>query len=130
MIVALPTQRLDLFSSASGGVLFLLSKLPLGIGRAILEASNRAFLESSGFLSWPNRWAGREVVPELVGSVEPYQVGELAVEVLKCPGRLEQMVADLKGLSRRGEEGEGNNAADTIVDKVFQLAFGEPFEES
>lgn len=69
MVVALPTNALEVFRGAAGGFTGLLTRLPGPLGDALTRAVNARMLATRGWLSWPNIWAREEVVPELVGKL-------------------------------------------------------------
>ncbi|CAI5984391.1 unnamed protein product [Closterium sp. NIES-65] len=141
MVVVLPTLSLELFQGGAGGVLGLLpALLPAGPAAALTRFLNASLLRSLPFLAWPNRWAGREVVPEVVGEVGPGEVAAVAARLLGDAAALEAMGSALRqvaseygggkgsaagegegegGGSDGGERGEG--AADAIADEVLKL---------
>jgi lipid A disaccharide synthetase len=69
MVVALPTNALEVFRGAAGGLTGLLTQLPGPLGEALTRAVNARMLATRSWLSWPNIWAREEVVPELVGEL-------------------------------------------------------------
>ena len=116
MVVALPTHVLEQFRGAVGGLLGLLMRLPGILGRKIAQLVNAVVVRRSGRLAWPNRWAGAEIVPELVGRVEPAEVAAVAVGYLRDGAKLAAMRARLRTWSARqrarsGGDGEGKAAA-------------------
>jgi lipid-A-disaccharide synthase len=87
MLVLLPTQELDAMKSWDG-LPGLLANLP-GVGSAFAKGINWAILQQKNRLfAWPNIWAQSEIVPELVGRLEPEQVGKLALDWLNHPEKL------------------------------------------
>ncbi|CAI5481757.1 unnamed protein product [Closterium sp. Yama58-4] len=141
MVVVLPTLSLELFQGGAGGVLGLLpALLPAGPAAALTRFLNASLLRSLPFLAWPNRWAGREVVPEVVGEVGPGEVAAVAARLLGDAPALDAMGSALRhvaseygggkesaagegeeegGGSDGGERGEG--AADAIADAMAAL---------
>ncbi|CAI5496811.1 unnamed protein product [Closterium sp. Naga37s-1] len=131
----------QLFQGGAGGVLGLLpALLPAGPAAALTCFLNASLLRSLPFLAWPNRWAGREVVPEVVGEVGPGEVAAVAARLLGDAAALETMGKALREVaseygggkgSAAGEgEGEGGGsdggecgegAADAIADEVLKL---------
>lgn len=71
------------------GVAGALAKIPL-VGPALREAVLKAKGRRTGFLAWPNRLAGREVVDELIGEISARDVA----------GRVEKRLLDGEYLSR------------------------------
>ena len=101
MIVLVPTQHLQVMQAWDGG-LGILARLPLL--RWLLGAAMTAWrMRHHGFLAWPNISAGRAVVPERVGTINPAEIAAEAADWLAQPKRLEGMRDDLRSL--RGQPG-------------------------
>jgi lipid-A-disaccharide synthase len=111
MCVMIPTQQIDAMR-AWDGVPGLIANLP-GIGTAFVTAFNSGMYwyyqrrEKQGkkiLYAWPNLWAGREIVPELVGErADPEPLTTYLDDLLNDPTRLAQMRTDLEGV--RGQSG-------------------------
>lgn len=101
MIVLVPTQHLAVMQ-AWDGWLGLLARLPL-LRRLVGVALTAWRMRHRGFLAWPNISAGRAVVPERVGPIEPAQIAAEAADWLEHPERLSAMADDLRSL--RGAPG-------------------------
>jgi lipid A disaccharide synthetase len=90
MIVLMPTQQLDAMR-AWDGIPGLLANLP-GVGTLFAHLINRWFLRQFSqhrrLMAWPNIWAGEEIVPELLGELQPQQVADLVLAWLACPEQL------------------------------------------
>lgn len=114
MIVLLPTQQLDAMR-AWDGLPGLLANLPV-IGSSIAKTINWLALRRLGLLAWPNIWAKSEVVPELVGNLQPHAVAELALDYLNHPEKLAAMREQLRHI--RGESGAAQKLA-SIVKEVI-----------
>ena len=112
MIVLLPTQQLDAMRSWDG-IPGLLANLPF-VGTSFAKLINSYFLKRKGLLAWPNIWAGKEIVPELVGKLQPSEVGDFILDYLKNPEKLSEMRDNLR--SARGQAG----AADKLTQLVFE----------
>ncbi|NJP11431.1 MAG: hypothetical protein HC866_19730 [Leptolyngbyaceae cyanobacterium RU_5_1] len=112
MIVVLPTQQLDIMR-AWDGVPGLLVNLP-GIGSSFAKMINWLALRRVGLLAWPNIWARREIVPELVGELQPQEVAATMIDLLDHPEKLQQMRAQLQTV--RGQPG----AAEKLVQLVCE----------
>jgi lipid A disaccharide synthetase len=110
MIVLLPTQQLDAMR-AWDGLPGLLANLP-GVGSSFAKLITWFFLKRKGLLAWPNIWAQEEIVPELVGKLDPKDVGEMVLDYLENPEKLQQVREKLQRV--RGEAG----AADKIAGLV------------
>jgi hypothetical protein len=101
MIVLVPTQHLEVMQ-AWDGWMGLLARLPL-LRRLVGVALTAWRMRHRGFLAWPNISAGRAVVPERVGPIEPAQIAAEAADWLDHPERLAGMADDLRSL--RGAPG-------------------------
>ena len=112
MIVLLPTQQLDAMRSWDG-IPGLLANLPL-FGTSFAKLINSYFLKRKGLLAWPNIWAQQEIVPELVGKLQPSDVADIAIDYLQNPQKLADVRGKLK--SARGQTG----AADKLTQLVFE----------
>ncbi|MEL7241308.1 MAG: lipid-A-disaccharide synthase [Cyanobacteria bacterium J06629_18] len=112
MIVLLPTQQLDAMRSWDG-IPGLLANLPF-VGTSFAKLINSYFLKRKGLLAWPNIWAQKEIVPELVGKLQPQEVGDLIIDYLQNPEKLSQMRENLR--NARGQAG----AADKLAELVFE----------
>jgi lipid A disaccharide synthetase len=101
MIVIVPTQHLGVMQ-AWDGWLGLLARLP-GLRWCIGRLLSAWRLRHHGYLAWPNISAGRAVVPERVGAIEPEAIAAEAVDWLASPERLQGQQEDLRSL--RGQPG-------------------------
>lgn len=95
MVVVLPTQILQVFRGVTGGLMGLLLKVPGKIGDKAAYLMNFMKLKTFGFVSWPNRWAKEEIIPELIGRIEPKDVAVKVIELLQTPSTLKNMRSDL-----------------------------------
>ncbi|HEY9802222.1 MAG TPA: lipid-A-disaccharide synthase [Leptolyngbyaceae cyanobacterium] len=114
MIVLLPTQQLDAMRSWDG-LPGLLANLP-GVGSTFAKIINWLFLRRKGLLAWPNIWAQEEIVPELVGKLQPQEVGEMVVDYLNNPEKLEDIKAKLRLV--RGEGGAAEKLATLVEEEI------------
>lgn len=113
MIVLLPTQKLDAMRTWDG-LPGLLANLPL-VGAGIAKLINLIVIKYKHLYAWPNIWAGAEIVPELLGELDPSKVAKIAIDWLDNPEKLEQIRKSLKAV--RGEPG----AAEKIAQVVKEL---------
>ena len=117
MIVLLPTQQLEAMN-AWDGILGLLMALPL-VGKPLNILVNRLLLaylsRRKKLFAWPNIWAKREVVPELLGRLTAEDLGDRVLNYLDHPEQLEQMRTDLQQV--RGE----SEAAQKLTQIVLQV---------
>ena len=114
MIVLLPTQQLDAMR-AWDGIPGLLANLP-GMGTLFAKVINRWFLRQSRLLAWPNIWAGKAIVPELVGTLHPQPVADLALNYLTHPDQLDAIRQQLRSV--RGKSGAAYAIAQLTADLV------------
>jgi lipid-A-disaccharide synthase len=114
MIVLLPTQQLDAMR-AWDGLPGLLANLPL-VGSDFAKAINWLFLRRKGLLAWPNIWAQQEIVPELIGKLHPPEVGEMVLDYLQNPEKLDQMRDRLQAV--RGKSGAAEKIANIVMEQL------------
>lgn len=114
MIVLLPTQQLDAMRSWDG-LPGILANLP-GMGTIFAKLINWLVLQQKRLFAWPNIWAGAEIVPELVGKLEPQSVADLVLDYLEHPDRLQAMRERLRSV--RGTTGASERIADIIKEQI------------
>lgn len=115
MLVLLPTQQLEAMN-AWDGLLGILVNLPL-IGKPFNQLINRVFLayirRRGKLFAWPNIWAQREIVPELLGQLSAESVGDRVLTYLHHPEQLKQMRQDLQ--QARGNPGAAQKLSDLVL---------------
>lgn len=114
MIVLIPTQQLDVMK-AWDGLPGLLVKLP-GVGSALARFINWLALQRIGLLAWPNIWAKKEIVPELVGALQPENVAKRAIAYLDHPERLQAMSNALRAV--RGQPGAAQKLVQLVREEL------------
>ncbi|MEH2061005.1 MAG: lipid-A-disaccharide synthase [Nostoc sp.] len=117
MIVLLPTQQLDAMRSWDG-LPGLLANLP-GVGTLCAKVINWLFLRfvrRKGLLAWPNIWAQKEIVPELMGKLQPQEVGEMVLDFLAHPEKLADIRTKLRNI--RGESGAAQKIAQIVGEEI------------
>ncbi|MCC5621837.1 lipid-A-disaccharide synthase [Nostoc sp. CHAB 5715] len=117
MLVLLPTQQLDAMR-AWDGLPGLLANLP-GVGTPFAKVINWLFLRfvrRKGLLAWPNIWAQEEIVPELMGKLQPQEVGEMVLDFLAHPEKLDDIRAKLRKI--RGESGAAQKIATLVREEI------------
>ncbi|UNU26815.1 lipid-A-disaccharide synthase [Microcoleus vaginatus] len=116
MIVLIPTQQLDAMK-AWDGLPGLLANLPL-VGSAFATAINWLIwqLGKGKLYAWPNIWAQEEIVPELIGKLEPDAVAGLAINYLSNPDKLVQMGDRLRAV--RGKSGAAKKIAELVCEEI------------
>ena len=113
MLVLLPTQQLDAMRSWDG-IPGILANLPL-IGSVFAKLINWLVLRQKRLFAWPNIWAKSEIVPELVGNLDPKEIAEKIVNYLENPEKLTQIRDRL--IAVRGNRGASQKIA-SIVKKM------------
>lgn len=116
MIVLLPTQHLDAMRNWDG-VPGLLARLPL-VGRQLARLINHLIVSQDRLFAWPNLWAGREIVPELVGHLTPLGVAETLGLWLDHPEKLAQVRQQLQQV--RGKPGAAIAVCEIIAQQLAQ----------
>ncbi|MBD2362341.1 lipid-A-disaccharide synthase [Anabaena minutissima FACHB-250] len=114
MVVLLPTQQLDAMRSWDG-LPGLLANLP-GLGSTFAKIINWLFLRRKGLLAWPNIWAQEEIVPELVGKLQPQEVGDIVIDLLDHPEKLADIRTKLRSV--RGESGAADKIANLVKEEI------------
>jgi lipid-A-disaccharide synthase len=117
MLVLLPTQQFDAMRNWDG-IPGILAGLPL-VGSAFAKLINWLVLRQGRLFAWPNIWAGEEIVPELVGNLEPTAVAELILDYLDHPEKLAQMGDRLRQV--RGEPGAATRLAAIVCEELKKV---------
>ena len=81
------------------GFLGLLGSLPVA-GTALKERVLRRRSGKRGFLAWPNRITGQEIMPEMVGDITAVEVADRAVALLGDEAGLREIRFGLEGIPR------------------------------
>lgn len=114
MIVLLPTQQLDAMR-AWDGLPGILANLP-GIGAGFAKLINAIVLRQKRLFAWPNIWAKQEIIPELVGNLEPLHVAKIALDYLNNPEKLATMRERLRAV--RGKPGAAEKLAAIVCQEI------------
>jgi len=118
MIVLLPSQQLDAMR-AWDGLPGLLARLP-GVGSSLATIINwlmlQLVLRQKRLFAWPNIWAQKEIVPELVGKLQPQEVAQLVLDYLEHPEKLEDMRSRLRAV--RGQPGAAQKLAKLVQEAL------------
>ena len=115
MIVLLPLQQLDAMRSWDG-LPGILANLP-GVGSSFAKLINWWIAKNKGLFAWPNIWAQEEIVPELVGNLQASEVGEMVINLLENPDKLETMRDKLRRV--RGESGAAKKLAILVKQELY-----------
>ena len=97
MLVVLPLDQPGRIRTE--GLSEWLARIP-GLGGAIKGAMAWRFLRRPYALAWPNREAGRMIVPEMVGRLDPGDVAQRALALLDDRAGLEATARDLRAVYR------------------------------
>lgn len=116
MLVLIPTQQLDAMRSWDG-LPGLLANLPL-VGTNFAKLINWLVLRQGKLFAWPNIWAQEQIVPELVGELQPDAVAEIAIDFLNNPEKLQEMRDRLRSV--RGEPGAAQKLAKIVCEELSQ----------
>lgn len=118
MIILLPIYQLEAMKSWDG-LLGLLANLPI-IGNSCAKLINwlivQYTIKNKKLYGWPNIWAKREIVPELIGYLTVEEVGTLALNLLENTEKLTEIRDNL--ISVRGDSGASikiGNIVKTII---------------
>ena len=112
MIVIVPTQHINVMQ-AWDGLFGLLARLPF-LKRLIGLFISLWRLRKGGFLAWPNISAGRMIVPEKVGKIQPREIADEAMQWLTSKDRLMGQKEDLRSL--RGQAGAIEAMTNELID--------------
>lgn len=119
MIVLLPTQQLDAMRYWDG-LPGLLANLPW-LGSFFAKIINFIILQKKRLYAWPNIWAGKEIVPELLGKLQPEKVAQIVLDFLENPEKLEAMRESLRAV--RGSPGAAEKIAHIVREELFNNLF-------
>ncbi|MEI6444439.1 MAG: lipid-A-disaccharide synthase [Nostocales cyanobacterium ELA583] len=115
MIVLLPLQQLDAMRSWDG-LPGILANLP-GVGSSFAKLINWWMAKNKGLLAWPNIWAQEEIVPELVGNLQPEAVGKMVLDLLENPQKLAEIKDKLRSV--RGESGAAKKLVILVKQELY-----------
>ena len=125
MIVLIPMQQLDAMRSWDG-LPGILVRLP-GLGTVFANVINGYILRQGRLFAWPNIWAKTAIVPELVGNLTASQVGDLVIDYLDHPEKLQAMVDRLQEV--RGLPGAAMKLAQIVGEEVKEVRGGKEGKE-
>ncbi len=114
MIILIPAYQLTAMKSWDG-LPGLLANLPL-VGDLFTTFMNKIVLQyiikNKKLYGWPNIWAKKEIVPELIGYLKIEKVGDLTLNLLEDQSKLKQIKNNLKTV--RGTSGASLKIAQMI----------------
>lgn len=118
MIVLIPLYQLEAMKSWDG-LPGILANLPI-VGNFFAKLINSIVLKfiqkKKKLYAWPNLWAKKEIVPELIGYLTVEEVGNLVLDLLTNPEKLALMRDNLQKV--RGTSGASIKIAE-IVEKII-----------
>jgi lipid A disaccharide synthetase len=116
MLILLPTQQMDAMR-AWNGLPGLLANLP-GVGTPFAKVINwlARRLLAGKYFAWPNIWAQAEIVPELIGELQPAAVAEIVLDYLNHPEKLAAMRSRLQAV--RGQAGAAQKLAQIVCEEL------------
>ena len=115
MIVLLPTQQLDAMRSWDG-IPGILANLPF-LGTSFAKLINTFVINRKRLFAWPNIWAKTEIVPELIGNLNPQEIAKIIINYLHYPEELKIMSNSL--ISCRGKYGAASKIAEIVTQKLI-----------
>lgn len=115
MFVLLPTQQLDAMRSWDG-LPGLLANAPI-VGSIFAKFINWLVLRNKKLFAWPNIWAKAEIVPELVGKLQPEKVAEMVLDYLEHPEKLREISDRLRTV--RGQSGASEKIAQIVQEELI-----------
>ncbi len=116
MIVLLPTYQLDAMR-AWDGLPGLLANVPI-LGGQFAKLINWLVLRKKRLFAWPNIWAKEEIVPELVGRLEPSEVAQTALDWLENQDQRLSVRSRLQAV--RGKPGASKKIASILLQQLQQ----------
>jgi len=119
MMILLPTQQLDIMR-AWDGIPGLLVNLP-GVGATLATFINWLAAQKPSLRAWPNIWAKREIVPELVGKLEPDAIANQVLHYLDNPALLVNMRHELRQV--RGQPGAAAKLVQLVRDELLNNVY-------
>lgn len=121
MLVLLPAQQLDAMRAWDGipGILANLPFVGTGFAYTINWLMRYYVLKNKKLFAWPNIWAKREIVPELVGNLDPKEVAKIILDWLEHPEKLAEIRENLQRV--RGENGAAQNIAELVGQEISRL---------
>jgi lipid A disaccharide synthetase len=100
----------------------ILARLP-GVGSSFARVINWLILRQGRLFAWPNIWAQKEIVPELVGKFQPQEIAQLILDYLEHPEKLKEMQAQLRHV--RGKPGASHKLIQLIREELHLMTVGE-----
>jgi lipid-A-disaccharide synthase len=119
MIVLIPSYQLDAMKSWDG-LPGLLANLPL-LGNYLAKLINwlvvQYTIKNKKLYAWPNIWAKKEIVPELIGELKVENIGDMVLNYLENPTLLAQIKQNLTQV--RGDSGAAEKISKIVMEKFI-----------
>lgn len=120
MVVLIPIYQLEAMKSWDG-LPGLLANLPI-IGNSLAKSINwivvKHSVKNKKLYAWPNIWAKKEIVPELIGYLTVEEVGNLTLELLENKKKLEKIKHNLSKV--RGTSGASIKISE-MIEKIIAI---------
>ncbi len=114
MIVLIPSYQWDAMT-AWDGLLGMLVNFPF-VGKNLAKLINwfavQYTVKNNKLYAWPNIWAKKEIVPELIGYLKVEEIGKMVLDYLQNPEKLAKIKQDLTNV--RGNSGASQKIADLV----------------
>lgn len=110
-IVALPFDFLELVPLS--GIKGMVASLP-GVGPWVKMKWLRRMDRYTGYLSWPNRMAGKEIMTEIRGDLSPYDLSHSILSLLSQGQELQKQRQELMSMSRRSPLNASHNICELL----------------
>lgn len=114
MVILLPTQHTEALKHLDG-LPGLIARLPW-VGRQSTRLINHLIARKKRLFAWPNLWAGREIVPELLGDLTPAGVASRLTPWLDNPELLTKIRQQLQQV--RGQSGAAIAMAKLVMEQI------------
>ncbi|PZU97359.1 MAG: lipid-A-disaccharide synthase [Pseudanabaena sp.] len=118
MIVLLPTNFADM-KIGWDGLLGLLAAAPL-VGKLLGVVINALLIsqiqQKGQLLAWPNIWAGKEIVPEMLGKITPTEVVDKILFYIDHGDEIDKMRDRLKEVC--GQSGAASKLAEITLNAI------------
>ncbi|WP_373478682.1 lipid-A-disaccharide synthase [Geminocystis sp.] len=123
MIVLLPIYQLEAMKSWDG-LLGILANLPIfgdNFAKLINWIMVQYTVKNKKLYAWPNIWAKKEIVPELIGYLTVEEVSNLTLELLENKDKLKEIKNNLKEI--RGLSGASLKIAKIVTKIIDKCSF-------
>lgn len=114
MVILLPSQHTEALKHLDG-LPGLIARIPW-VGPQSTRLINHLIAKQKRLFAWPNLWAGREIVPELLGHLTPAGVASRVTPWLDNPEQLTQIRQELQKV--RGQSGAAIAMAKLVREQI------------